>query len=325
MDSMYSIIIVNYNGGPKLHDCIESVFQFTSNFELILVDNGSSDNSTSPVAKHFPQTSIVKLPENIGFARANNLALRRARGQWIVLLNPDTKVTRRWIEGLINCGATSSDIGIVTPKLLRMDGLTIDSTGHDFDFRTGYTRDRGAGEVDKGQYDLAEEVPSCCFACVALKREAIVEVGLLDDKMFLYFEDVDYCIRARISGWRVMYCPASVVFHARGGLTPRSSNRVQHDAVAYRLRIILKCYTRWNAMKYGLERAFRDLKSSVAGIKNKDFEYSRGYLRSPIWNLLNLPIKERELAQLRRKASDTALLSRKQTAMSKVQRETRSI
>lgn len=325
MGSICSIIIVNYNGGPRLHDCVESVFRFTSNFELILVDNGSNDDSTPPIAKDFPQTTILKLRNNVGFARANNLAIRRARGHWLVLLNPDTKVTKNWLEALVDCAGLSDDIGIVTPKLLRMDGLTIDSAGHDFDFRTGFTRDRGAGEIDKGQYDLAEELPSCCFACVALKREALAEVGMLDDRMFLYFEDVDYCIRARIAGWRVMYCPASVVFHARGGLTPRSSGRIQHNSVAYRLRIILKCYTKWNAVKYGLERSSRDFKSSAAGIKNKDFGYSWGYLRSPIWNLLNLPVKEREQVQLKRKVSDAVLLSTKQTMTSRVRRKTISI
>ena len=308
LDLMYSIIIVNYNGGRKLHECVESVFRFTSNFELILVDNGSRDGSASQVVKSFPQTQIVQLSKNIGFAKANNLAIKKAVGQWIVLLNPDTKVTNRWLGGLIQCAAKSKDIGVVTPKLLRMDGVTIDSTGHNFDFRTGYTSDRGAGEFDRGQYDLTEEVPSCCFACAILRREAIDQVGLLDDRMFLYFEDVDYCIRARIGGWKVMYCPTSVVFHARGGATP-SSCRIKHKAVAYRLRIMLKCYTKPNAVKYGIARTLRDLKSGVAGIKNKDFEYFFGYFRSPFWNLLNLPVRERELVQSKRRVSDDALLS----------------
>lgn len=306
---MYSIIIVNFNGGQKLYECVESVFQFTSNFELILVDNGSSDNSTSLVSTGFPRTGIVKLQKNVGFARANNVGISRSKGEWIVLLNPDTKVTKQWLEGLIDCAVKAEKIGIITPKLIRMDGLTIDSAGHDFDFRTGYTRDRGAGEEDRGQYDATEEVPSCCFACAALRREAVTQVGRLDDRMFLYFEDVDYCIRCRIAGWKVMYCPASIVFHARGGMTPRSSRRIQSSAVAYRLRIILKCYSKWNALRYGLGRMIRDLKASVAGVKNNDFEYFLGYIRSPIWNLTHLPIRERELVQSEREVTDQTLLS----------------
>ena len=131
--------------------------------------------------------------------------------------------------------------------------------------------------------------------------------GFLDEKMILYFEDLDYSLRARIAGWRVLYTPKSVVLHERGGATPKSANRIQKRAVAYRLRIMVKCYGTGNAIKYGIFRIFHDFVSSLAGVKNKDLEYFLGYFRSPIWNLLNLPVRERETVQSTRKVSDKEL------------------
>jgi GT2 family glycosyltransferase len=301
----YSIIIVNYNAGSKLVECVESVFRSTSDFELILVDNGSTDGSLSPVEIGFPEAIIVRNAKNIGFARANNLAIRKAMGRWIVLLNPDTRVTKNWLQNLVKCADSSDDIGMVQPKLLRMDGKTLDSAGHVFNFRTCFARDRGSGEIDRGQYEAAEEVEGCSFACAAIKREVIMKVGVLDDKMLLFYDDTDFSIRARIAGWKLYYCPGSVVFHLRAGLTPLQNRGLLHRrAIPYRLRMILKSYSLPNAIKYG---AFSMIVSIGAGLKNRDPEYLMRYARSPLWNLLNLPIAERRLVQSTRRIPDTVL------------------
>jgi GT2 family glycosyltransferase len=301
---MYSIIVVNHNGGSLLVDCLSSVFRHTNNFELILVDNASSDGSIETVVKLFPQITSVKNEVNLGFAKANNLGIQASQGEWIVLLNPDTRVTDGWLESLAVCARAGKNVGIVTPKLMRKDEKTIDSTGHSFDFRTALTGDRGAGEYDHGQYEDVQEIPSCSFACALIARKVFDEVGFLDERMMIYYEDVDLCLRGRIAGWRVLYCPRSVVYHSRGGLTPISFITIQRNAVAYRLRIILKCYDRRNAMLLGAARFLRDVISTVAGIKNNDSAYSYGYIRSPFWNLFHLPIRERILAQSRRRVSD---------------------
>jgi GT2 family glycosyltransferase len=290
---------------------VESLFRFTRNFELIVIDNASKDGSASLIAQRFPKVNVVKNRANLGFAKASNIGIRMAAGRWVVLLNPDTEVTGGWLDNLMKSADSSKRIGIVTPKLLRPDGRTIDSTGLLFDFKTGRSKDRGSGEADIGQYDNQEQVPSCCFACTAIKREVFEGTGLLDEKMVLYFEDLDYCLRARVAGWNVLYTPKSVVLHERGGVTPRSATRAQKWAVAYRLRVMIKCYGTRNAIKYGMLRMIRDFVSSLAGVKNNDLEYFLGYLRSPIWNLLNLPVLERELVQSTRKVSDEELFGLK--------------
>jgi GT2 family glycosyltransferase len=280
------------------------VFSHTNNFEVILVDNASSDGSLETALRIFPQIISIKNEANLGFAKANNIGIQASRGEWIVLLNPDTRVTDRWLEALAACAGLWKNIGIVTPKLLRKDEKTIDSTGHSFDFRTGSTSDRGAGEYDRGQYGDMQEIPSCSFACALIARQVFDEVGFLDERMMIYYEDVDLCLRGRIAGWRVLYCPRSVVYHSRGGVTPVGFINVQRQAVAYRLRIMLKCYGLRNAILFGAARSIRDVVSAVAGIKNNDLAYSYGYLRAPFWNLLHLPIRERILAQSKRIVSD---------------------
>jgi GT2 family glycosyltransferase len=304
----YSIIIVNFNGGPLIMKCLDSVFQHTSDFELILVDNNSTDQSAAEAIRRYPQITLLKNQRNLGFAAANNVGIGKSRGSWIVLLNPDTIATNGWVESLGRCSAVS-EIGIAGPKLLRMDGRTIDSTGIVFNFKSGLSYDRGSGETDLGQFDKPESVSCLSFACAAIRREVIDTVGLLDEKMVLYFDDIDYCVRALIAGWRVMYCPNSVVLHARGGVTPKSFTRAQRQAVAFRLRIMLKCYNLHNAMRYGFLRIANDVVSSIAGLKNNDFEYFRGYLRSPFWNLLNIPIGERKRVQSSRRIPDHAFFS----------------
>ena len=303
----YSIIIVNYNGGQHVIRCVESVFNFTDNFELFLVDNGSIDGSERRVLQQFPTVKLVKNLSNIGFARANNIAMRMASGSWFILLNPDTIATSAWLDKLIECANSVERAGIVTPKLMRPDGKTIDSTGHLYNFATGYSSVRGSEETDRGQFDSIEEIPSCCFACAAIRKKVVDQTGLLDDKMILYFEDIDYCLRARLAGWKIVYCPRSTVIHVRGGLTTRQMGPLQRKAIAYRLRIILKCYNTRNAVVYGALRVARDMISALAGLKNNNPEYFISYLRSPIWNALNFPIAERRFVQLRRLVTDEDL------------------
>ncbi len=304
----YTIIIVNHNGGILLRNCLESVFQHSDDFELILVDNDSTDGSDSEAAQLFPKTITVKNHRNVGFAKANNLGILRARGRWIVLLNPDTTVTPRWLHHLSQCIESSPRTGIATPKLLRPDEVTIDEAGLTYNFATGHTCGRGTGEIDKGQYDVEQDVISCSFACVVVKKAVFEDIGLLDEKMVLYFEDVDYCLRAWVAGWKVLYCPRSVVYHARGGLTPTRYGYMGKHAIAYRLRIMLKCYSRGNLLRFVPRRILRDVMAMAAGMKNHDAQYFLGYLRSPIWNILNPPVGERRLVQAKRRASDDAII-----------------
>ncbi len=304
------IIIVNYNGGSLLANCIDSVRKHTTNHHIILVDNDSRDKSLSLVEPG-PDLQILKLPFNVGFARANNIGIRASSLRYVVLLNSDTVVTPQWLEKLIATADQSPDIGVVTPKLLRPGSPPIiDSTGHLYQYQTGLAVDRGSEDPDSGQYDRFTELPSCCFACALVKREVFERVGLLDEKMFLYFEDVDFGIRARIAGWRVVYCPESLVYHYRGGSTPKAHGRHREGTSrAYLLRILLKNYETKNMLLYGGKWFLMDILRVTAGLKNWDWNYCRTYATPILWNLANLPFKERVFTQRLRAVSDSSLFT----------------
>jgi GT2 family glycosyltransferase len=303
-----SIVIVNHNSGHLLGACIESVRENTDDYEIVLVDNNSEDGSIKSI-KPGPDLRLTRLAQNVGFARANNEGINMSHGRYIVLLNADTLVTQSWLNRLIAAAEQSATIGLVTPKLLRPGPSHIlDSTGHNYQYETAICFDRGRGQLDEGQYDHQIELPSCCFACVLIKREVISRIGLLDGKMFIYFEDVDFSLRARIAGWRVLFCPESIVYHHRGGATAVSEgNWFGYMARAYPLRIILKIYQTKHAIVLGGRSFLLFLVGAIAGAKNRDWSYAKSNLRAIAWNIANIPLKERVKVQRRRRIPDKRL------------------
>jgi len=302
-----SVVITNYNGGPLLGNCVESIRRYSQDYQIIIVDNHSVDDSISTVRPD-ANLLLIKLPQNLGFARATNKGIRACIGQYIVLLNSDTVVTPQWLDKLIETAERSPRIGIATPKLLRPGSSIIDSTGHLYRYQTATCLDRGQGQIDRGQFDSLTELVSTSFPCALLKRELIDDVGLLDEKMFFYFEDVDYCLRARLAGWRVVFCPQSTVYHARGGSTsPRAKTRIENLSRGYPLRVMLKNYQMKNTIRFGGNCFLRFLIGSIAGIKNLDWRYARSNLRAVAWNLAYFPLRERIQTQNQRRIADKQL------------------
>ncbi len=243
-----SILIVEYKTPDLLSRCITSVKEHTAgSYEVLVWDN-------SP-----PRP-------NLGFAKANNYLISRSMGRYIVLLNPDTVVTPNWLDFLIETAQSDSRIGVVQPKLL-LPNRMIDSTGHGWT-KWGMPFDRGAGEVDRGQFDSATELSSCCFGCALIKRDVIQKVGLLDEKLFLFLEDVEFCLRAKKAGWRVVYCPRSIVYHVRHG-SGAAEGRFNIPYIALKTR--------------GVRMYFKILIFLIlgvgAGAKNSDIEYVKKKIR----------------------------------------------
>lgn len=308
-----TIVITNYNGGSLLGDCVESIRRHSQDYQIVLVDNHSTDNSISNV-RPGRDLSVIRLPQNLGFARATNKGIRRSVGRYIVLLNSDTVVTPSWLDKLIESANKSARIGIVTPKLLRPRSSIIDSTGHSYQYQTATCRDRGQGETDRGQFDSLTELVSCSFPCVLMKSEMINAVGFLDEKMFFYFEDVDYSLRARLAGWRIIFCPQVTVFHARGGSTSlRDKIRIKDLYRAYPLRIMLKNYQVNNAIRFGGQCFLKFLISFLAGVKNSDWPYARSNLRFALWNIAHIPLRERVRIQRGRNLADKQLFGQNGT------------
>lgn len=218
---LVSVVVLNYNGMKFVDRCLRSVLNTDyPNFEVIFVDNASTDESLEHAKKKFgrdPRLKFVANDKNYGFARGNNIGLEHARGEYIVFLNNDTEVNPDWLGELIEVMSSDPSIGAAQSKLLAMhDPKRIDACGLMLT-PYGFFVERGAGEIDRGQYDSVTEIFAAKGAVIAIKREILDEVGPFDVDYFIFSEEADLCWRVWLGGYRVVLVPKSVVFHVTAG------------------------------------------------------------------------------------------------------------
>jgi GT2 family glycosyltransferase len=211
-----SVIIVNWNGMDYLKDCLDSLrAQTFPDFEVILVDNGSTDGSVQYLRENYPGwVRVLPNPRNEGFSGGNNRGIRAASGKYIVLLNNDAQADARWLEELVKVAEKNPRAGMLASKIyLQGQPKILDNVGH-LIYRDGLNRGKGRLEVDQGQYEVIEEVlfPSGCAALY--RREMLEEVGLFDEDFFAYGDDTDLGLKGRLAGWKCLYVPKAVVHHS---------------------------------------------------------------------------------------------------------------
>ena len=223
---LVSVIVLNYNGKHYLDECLSSLIKQTyHNFEVIFIDNGSTDNSIDFIEKNYSNfVKLVKNPINYGFAKGNNIGIQASRGKYIVTLNNDTKVEECWLEELVKSANSNEQIGMCASKiyLMRME-KTIDSVGM-LIYPDGSSKQRSWLEKDIGQYDKQEDVllPSACAALY--RRRMLDEIGLFDEDFFAYCEDTDFGLRGRLAGWKCVFVPRAIVYHHYSGTAGKYSN-----------------------------------------------------------------------------------------------------
>jgi GT2 family glycosyltransferase len=221
-----SIVIVNYNGGALLRECAASVAAQTyRDFETIVVDNGSIDDSVAMAGGMLGDATIVRLQTNTGFARGNNLGIARATGELIVTLNNDARLAPTCLAELVAAADRHRDAGMFAPKILvSTDPTRIDSAGLLL-FADGVYRPRGWQELDGPDFADEAEALFPCAAAALYRRSMLDDVGLFDEDYFLYLEDGDLGMRARLRGWSCWYVPRAVAWHLK------SSTAGKHSAV----------------------------------------------------------------------------------------------
>ncbi len=242
---LVSVVIVNWNGLRFLEDCLSSLFkQSYQAFEVIMIDNGSTDGSVEFIRSNFPRTVIIENKENLGFAAANNQGIRAARGKYIATLNNDTKLDNNWLSSLVNLAESSeSCVGMWAPKILSMKEPTkIDSVGGLLIYKDGIARGRGREKEDKGQFDKVEEIlfPSACSALY--RKDMLDEVGYFDEDFFAYCEDTDLGLRGRLAGWKALSAPNAIVYHHYSGSTGRYSEMKAFLVERNHLWLVLKIF-----------------------------------------------------------------------------------
>jgi GT2 family glycosyltransferase/glycosyltransferase involved in cell wall biosynthesis len=210
-----SIIIPNYNGQKYLEDCIDSLQQLDfprENYEIIVVDNASSDNSCDLICSRYPDVILIEAEKNLGFASGCNLGIKNSSGEYIVLLNNDTVVDSNWLKELVAVAARP-DVAIVGSKLLFKNSPGEIQNAMSYLTDRGDGGDMGSHQPDEGQYDTTREVMAVCGASMLIKRTLIEEIGALDEDLFAYYEDMDLCYRTRLYGKKIVFAAKSVAYH----------------------------------------------------------------------------------------------------------------
>ncbi|GAM07929.1 N-acetylglucosaminyl-diphospho-decaprenol L-rhamnosyltransferase [Geobacter sp. OR-1] len=230
-----SVIIVNYNTRVLLLDCLASVYATVSPLlvEIFVIDNASTDGSVAAVQEAFPGVRCIANTCNLGFARANNLAIRAASGRYLMLLNSDAQLTPSAAATIVSFMDANRDVAICGGQLLNRDGSLQNSIANCPTLATELFSKSLLRRLFPARYPGKEarfsqpvEVESIIGACMVVAKEAVDRVGMLDERFFFFFEETDWCLQMKDSGWRVMFHPAARIYHLQG----QSAKRVNVGA-----------------------------------------------------------------------------------------------
>ena len=226
-----AVVILNWNGEKFLEELLPTLIQHTpSEVDIVVGDNASSDNSVEFLKQSYPQIQIIQNDKNYGFAEGYNKVLDKVYADYFVLLNSDVEVTDNWISPIINMMDADDNIAICQPKLLsyyQRDTFEYAGGAGGYIDKYGYPFCRGrlftTLEKDNGQYNDVCEIFWATGAAMFVKAKVWKDLGGLDGDFFAHMEEIDFCWRAKNAGYKVYYCPQSVVYHIGGGTLPPSS------------------------------------------------------------------------------------------------------
>ena len=308
--------MVNWNRRELLRACLQSLgSQVFTDFEVIVVDNGSTDGSAGMVAREFHSARRILKRENRGFCAANNQGIKASSADFIALLNNDAEAEPGWLAALSAAFEGRPDFGMAASKILVWeDPSRIDKAAH-LIYPDGQNRGRGSGEPDRGQYDRLLEDALWPDGCAAMyRREMLDAIGGFDEDLFAYADDAELGLRARIAGWRCVYAPAAVVRHHRGATLGLGSARRLELIERNRVLLAAKLFPwslLWLNIPYYLARIFsgawealrgRGEASLYPGVKGK-LTMAISLARGDCQALLFLPRmlrKRREIASFRK-------------------------
>jgi N-acetylglucosaminyl-diphospho-decaprenol L-rhamnosyltransferase len=220
-----SIIIVNWNTSKLLSQCLESIYRsrLRSTFEIIVVDNGSTDASISILNTNFPDVNVISNDRNLGFAKANNQGIAVAKGRYILLLNSDTIVLPDAFDEMIRVADLNPQTGVIGPKLLNMDGTLQKSWSSFPSFLSELVGQNFRIRHPVVTIPNAYDVDWIMGACMLVRAATIQDVGKMDEDYFFYSEETDWCFRIKNKNWKIWYLASVEIYHLGGGSTKRGS------------------------------------------------------------------------------------------------------
>ena len=230
--SKLSIIIVSYNSSNLLKECLDSIFKYPcgQNYGIIVVDNNSTDGSQELVRKKYPEVELITNTSNVGFAAANNMAIKSTDSDFILLLNSDCRVYENSLDRMLGFMESIAEVAVVGPKIINSDGSI------------QYSCRKFPSIIDAGlhsilvtiapdnpvsrKYKLADisrekpfEVDWVSGSCMLVRRQALLQTGFMDENYFMYVEDIDLCFQMWKKNWKVFYYPHAEILHHVGGST----------------------------------------------------------------------------------------------------------
>ena len=296
-NKLISIITINYNQSKVTCDLIRSLYRCSfQNFEIIVVDNASPNDTPDDIKKEFPNIHLLKSKENLGFAGGNNLGVRMSKGEYVLFINNDVEVEKGFLEPLIDVLNAKALVGVVSPKIYFHNTDNVIQYAGCTEINPFTTRGRFIGhkQSDKGQFNTLEKTHYAHGAGMMVKREVIEKVGMMPELYFLYYEEMDWCNRIKEQGYEIFYVPESIINHKEsmsvGKASPLKTYYQTRNRLIY-LRRNIQGITFLISLLYFMFLAFP--KNILTHLFKSEFHLLKSYWRGAIWHLQNFTLDKR--------------------------------
>ena len=307
---LISVIIPNWNGARFLPTCLDSLRrQSYPRFEVIVVDNASTDASVELMERDYSEVRLVRLPTNRGLTGGVNAGIQVARGEIIALLNNDTEADADWLSELVRALEADPEAGMAASKMLLFDRRDVIHSAGDYYRVDGLPGNRGVWQKDEGQFDAARRVFGACGGAAAYRRKLLEEIGLFDEEFFMYCEDVDLAWRAQIAGYPCAFAPRAIVYHR---LSATGGGRIaSYYTGRNTIYVIAKDVPPSLFRKHWGRIVLAQLRIAWEALKAWRGEAARARLRGQLAGLWGLPrmLAKRRTVQRSRRVSDEYLAS----------------
>ncbi len=288
-----SIIILNYNGKGYLANCLESVLKSSyRNFELILVDNASTDSSLNEAEQTFgfdPRLRIVRNVANLGFSGGNNVGFDHSSGEYVAFLNNDTVVDQDWLESLVGAMQGDATIGLAQSKILMMDGVKIQTAGWLFSNYLVRKHSIGEDKAASTKFQSVFEVPVASGASMIARRDVVEEVGLFDAKVPFFYDDTLLSFKVWLANRRVVSVEASKVRHIMGATSAWNIERTTFNLLRAKICLMFDVYFQLDQLATAAAvNSVNTLVNSLLALKNRNLPVVHANVRGFFWALRNL-------------------------------------
>ncbi|MCB0592930.1 MAG: glycosyltransferase family 2 protein [Lewinellaceae bacterium] len=288
---LVSIIAVNYKNAEVTCEMLDTLRQATyPALEVLLVDNGAEERQKALFERHYPGLAYMYSADNLGFAGGNNLAIPKARGKYIMLLNNDTIVPQDFVEPMVQYMEEHITVGIASPKIYyhSQPNVLQYAGSQAVSCFTGRGRNLARLKVDDGRFNQSGPTGLAHGACMLIRREAIDQVGLLSERYFMYYEEIDFCERARSQGWDIHLVADSCIFHRESSSIGKNSPRKTYYLYRNRWLFMRLCKPGWGYYLFLLYFLLIAVPRHLSKHwMQQETGHARAILRSLAWNIRN--------------------------------------